>query len=140
MLKGTQLSILTFILLVLSGYLTNSASASINDILKNEEFTDDFKQTFLKVYEKGPNFNSEDFVLTYPCGGGAVCGSIFDSSSNRFVSFPDDFIGASEKQEFDAKFNVSSNQLCISGESAYTLEVYKNACYEYDWAALHPVQ
>lgn len=135
-----RITLLLPLLFSLSGCLTNSASASINDILKNDEFSNDFKQTFLKVYEKGPNFNSEDFVVTYPCGGGAVCGSIFDSSSNRFVSFPDDFIGASEKQEFGTKFNVSSNQLCISGESAYTLEVYKNACYEYDGVALHPVQ
>jgi len=135
-----RITLLLPLLFSLSGCLTNSASASINDILKNDEFSDDFKQTFLTVYEKGPNFNSEDFVVTYPCGGGAVCGSIFDSSSNRFVSFPDDFIGASEKQEFDTKFNVSSNQLCISGESAYTLEVYKNACYEYDGTTLNPVR
>lgn len=132
-------ALLLTLLLSLNGCMSGNVSASISDIIENEEFSDDFKQAFMRVYEKGPNFNADDFVITYPCGGGAMCGSIFDSSSKRFISLPDDFIGASERQEFNAKYNVTSNRLCIWGESAYTLNVYKNVCYEYDGNALQPI-
>ncbi|WCP69739.1 hypothetical protein LYZ37_17140 [Vibrio tubiashii] len=116
--------------------LANSETSIPN--LEGQGFTPEFERTFREVYAKGPNFNSEDFVLTYPCGGGAICGSIYDSSRSEFVAFPDDFIGASEVEKFKLKFSGSSNQICFWGQSAYTSQLYNNTCYDYENGYFNP--
>ncbi|WP_100752742.1 hypothetical protein [Vibrio salilacus] len=127
--------------LILSMSLISSCSMANSDTLipniESQGFTPEFIRVFQEVYSKGPNFNADDYVLTYPCGGGAICGSIFDSSREEFISFPDDFIGASEVEKFRIKFNNSSNYICFWGESAYTSKLYKNVCYFYDGKALN---
>lgn len=113
-----------------------ASSETIIVNMENQGFAPEFMSAFKKTYAKGPNFNTNDFVLSYPCGGGAICGSIFDSSREEVISFPDDYIGASDVEKFAVKFSKASNHICFWGESAYTNDVYKNACYIYDGQVL----
>ncbi len=103
-----------------------------DSIFNGESYSTGFKQAFISIYDKKPNFNVEDYLFTYSCGGGAVSGSIFDSSFNEFISLPDDFIGASDTQEFKLKFDSLANEVCIWGQSAYSSELYKGRCFIYE--------
>ena len=105
--------------------------AEVKTSISLNEYAPSFQKAFGAIHHKKPNFNSEDYLFTYPCGGGAVCGSIFDSSLNRFVSLPDDFIGASEVEEFNLKFTSFTNEICIWGQSAYNSKIYNGQCFMY---------
>ncbi len=98
--------------------------------LDGDNYSNEFKNSFISIKKTGPNFNFNDYIFEYPCGGGAICSSIYSGVNKVFVDFPDNFIGASEGNPFHLKFELNSNKVCIWGESAYDNTVYNNNCYQ----------
>ncbi|MCW8335348.1 hypothetical protein [Vibrio paucivorans] len=119
--------IIVGLLLVSANIFASSEVLPIN----LDGYADKFRDSFSESYRTGPNFDHENYLFTYSCGGGAICGSVYDVSFSDFVELPDNYIGASEVEEFHASYNINSNRLCISGQSAITLEVYQSECYRY---------
>ncbi|QTG90122.1 hypothetical protein JTI73_17190, partial [Vibrio furnissii] len=118
---------------IYSGFLFSSvACADINHVLKEQDYSESFKESFYQAYNIGPNFNGDDYIFSYGCGGGAICANIYDSQKEKFVDFPDGYLIDSEKIEFELKFSKESSKLCISGESAYDATIYSNVCYLYN--------
>ncbi|WP_299490277.1 hypothetical protein [uncultured Shewanella sp.] len=123
--------LLPLLLLISSCAHSGEVKLDVDSILNKEHYSSVFKQAFINIYDQKPNFNTEDYLFTYSCGGGAVCGSVFDPSFNDFISLPDDFIGASDVQAFKVEFNALSNKVCIWGQSAYNAELYNGKCFIY---------
>ncbi|WP_206752444.1 hypothetical protein [Vibrio furnissii] len=122
-----------FSVFIYSGFLFSSvACADINHVLNGKDYSESFKESFYQAYNIGPNFNGDDYIFSYGCGGGAICANIYDSQKEKFVDFPDGYLIDSEKIEFELKFSKESSKLCISGESAYDATIYSNVCYVYN--------
>ncbi|MDE1231332.1 hypothetical protein [Vibrio aestuarianus] len=121
-----------FLVFIYSVFLFSSvACANINSILEGQGYSEVFKDSFYQVYELGPNFNTDDYVFSYACGGGAICANIYDSQSKLFIDLPDNYIVDSEQEDFSLSFSKESSKLCISGESAYYSIIYNDVCYTY---------
>ncbi|TDM54308.1 hypothetical protein [Aliivibrio fischeri] len=108
----------------------------ISTILADDSWAETFKTSLKNRYELGPNFNGVDYVFTYSCGGGAVCGNIFDSGKQHLIDFPTEFLIDSSLMEFDVSYNNKSNQICFSGESAYDKKIFDNQCYKSELGVL----
>ncbi|EPD4375275.1 hypothetical protein ACSADO_000663 [Vibrio fluvialis] len=122
-----------FSVFIYSGFLFSSvACADISHVLSGQDYSESFKESFYQVYNTGSNFNGDDYIFSYGCGGGAICANIYDSQKENFVNFPDNYLIDSEKVEFELKFSKESSKLCISGESAYGSTIYSNVCYLYN--------
>ncbi|WP_027694941.1 hypothetical protein [Vibrio litoralis] len=121
------------LLLALFGFSISTlclASAGATPQLDDNSYSVEFKRNFLEVKKLGPNFNHEDYIFSYPCGGGAICSSIYSSEGSLFIDFPDNYIGASESHPFHIKFELDSDVFCVWGKSAYDLTIYNNSCYQ----------
>ncbi len=79
----------------------------------------------------GPNFNKHDYVFTYSCGGGAICGNIMSSPDNVLTDFPSEFLVDSQEGEFSMDYDVNSNKICFTGKSAFDSEFYNHECYKF---------
>lgn len=101
------------------------------DFINNEDYSDVFKTSFKNQYHLGPNFNKHDYVFTYSCGGGAICGNIMSSPDNVLTDFPSEFLVDSQEGEFSMDYDVNSNKICFTGKSAFDSEFYNHECYKF---------
>lgn len=68
----------------------------------------------LSASHKKANFSGHFYLYTFGCGGGAICGEIFDLKTGRVVTgLPDAYDGGS----FDIDFKADSRLLIIYGSS-----------------------
>ncbi|ASA56961.1 hypothetical protein [Vibrio gazogenes] len=125
---STCISIVYFVFacfFINSNVNANDIDAKINNIINDESWSDNYRNSLSRVYKKGPNFNHNDYVFTLGCGGGVICGYIFDSSTLSVVDFPTEFL----IDGFNAHYNKGSNKICFSGRSGFNNKKYKNKCY-----------
>lgn len=79
----------------------------------------------------GPNFNKHDYVFTFSCGGGAICGSIFSPNQQALIDFPTEFLIDSPEGDFIIDYSIDVNQICFTGKSAYDSIFYNHDCYKF---------
>jgi hypothetical protein len=125
-----KVQILGIFIAALFSNITYACNDEISRILADNSWAESFKISLKERYESGPNFNEIDYVFTYSCGGGAVCGSIFDSEKQHLIDFPTEFLVDSSLIRFDVSYNKESNQICFSGESAYDKTIFDDQCYK----------
>jgi len=126
---------LSIFIVVLFSNVTN-AYDDISKVLSDDSWDKTFKASLKERYELGPNFNHHDYVFTYSCGGGAICGNIYDSGKQLFIDFPTAFLIDSSSIDFNVSFNEESNQICFSGKDAYETKIVDNQCYKLESGAL----
>lgn len=125
-----KIQTLCIFIAVLFSHITHACNDEISTILADDSWAETFKTSLKERYESGPNFNKLDYVFTYSCGGGAVCGSIFDSENQHLIDFPTEFLIDSSLMGFNVSYNKKSNQICFSGESAYDKKIFDHQCYK----------
>ena len=131
--------ILVSFLLVFSFYVMSENGASeIKKLINNESFGDSFRISLKRQYELGSNFNYNDYVFIYSCGGGAICGNVFDSKEKIVIDFPSEFLIDSQDGDFNLDYNLGSNKICFTGKSAFNGEFYDDKCYELVSGSLIP--
>lgn len=123
--------VLVSFLLVFSFYVMPENNANeIKKIINDSSFSDAYKISLKRQYELGSNFNHKDYVFTYSCGSGAICGNIFDSTKKIVVDFPSEFLIDSPGGDFNLDYKGDSNKICFTGRSAFNSKFYDNKCYE----------
>ena len=96
----------------------------VQESLNSDELSPSFKYSLKSVYEKGPNFNLNDYVIVFSCGGPATCISILNSENSNFIYFPFPIIGY-------VNFDIKTNKICLNGINALDSEKYNNDCYRF---------
>lgn len=79
------------------------------------------------------NFAGHYIVFTGGCGGGAICGEVFDAKTGKIVSsLPDEYILSDDEDAFDIFYKENSRLIEISGtpvsggnESGYRTHYYE---------------
>ncbi|EGR0196067.1 hypothetical protein FRN31_04095 [Vibrio alginolyticus] len=107
------------------------SSETMNVDTNNEKIDSTVENIIKEGLATGFNFDLNKLVFTYNCGGGAICGGVYLPEVGIVVNFPDNYIVDGQK-EFEVKNSIKSEQLCISGVSAYDKTIYKNQCYILD--------
>ncbi|OBU43476.1 hypothetical protein [Photobacterium damselae] len=78
--------------------------------------------------KKGVNFSFNNYVITYSCGGGAICGGVYNPKTKEFVQFPDDY----QIDNFKVTFSKNSSEIYFNGSSAIDNKKYKDKCFLFD--------
>lgn len=80
------------------------------------------------------NFAGHYVIFTAGCGGGAICGEVFDVISGKIVStLPDEYIENDNPDSvFDIYFKPNSSILEVSGLSANDDTIYKSKKYQFN--------
>ena len=130
MIKKRLVSPLVF-LFVFSFYIYSADKVSeIDGIMGSEDYSDILKTSLHNQYLLGPNFNKHDYVFTYSCGGGTICGSIFSPNEQALIDFPTEFLIDSPEGDFNIDYSIDVNQICFTGKSAYDSTFYNYDCYK----------
>ncbi|WP_047043429.1 hypothetical protein [Vibrio mexicanus] len=109
--------------------VTFSTLANIDELIAREGVAEVFIESLQHQYAIGPNFNHTEYVFSYPCGGGAICGAIYSKESTQLIHFPTEFQIDSEMIAYETSYSLGSNEICFSGQSAYDSTVYDNVCF-----------
>ena len=131
MIKKRLVSPLIF-LFVFSFYIHSADKVSdIDYIIDSGDYSDLFKASLKNQFVLGPNFNKYDYVFTYSCGGGAICGNIFSSSEHALIDFPTEFLIDSQEGDFNIDYSIDVNEICFTGKSACDSTFYDYDCYKF---------
>ena len=55
--------------------------------LNYSEYPIDLAYVFKSIYKSGPNFNGENYLFAFSCGGSAICIGAYSDGENDFSIF-----------------------------------------------------
>lgn len=118
-------------------YKVDSIYVGENSALKESPSGNtDWDALRIAASEKKVNFSGHYVIFTGSCGGGAICGEIFDVTSGKIVStLPDEYDSSDDQDFFYLNYKADSRLIEIAGKPIVggnnRQGIYKTRYYEF---------